>query len=434
MHEEWTLLKRLIWLWRVVKGGTSSVLRTATGAIIHITDALAKPAHELVAVLSPVQSGTGDPSPDNVRPISGWTGANIEQRGKNLRTQKLSEMTEVQVSGNGSSQITSIIDDGVIIKNMNLTEGYAYGTSMTTTITKSGDELSFTISNSTYGIGICIELPENKNLKVYSVSNSLHKYVQFYDSNKTFISVTADNATSFTTPDGTKYAVFTFRGLTNDAVTLSNFCVYADGEASYEPPKAGATLPINWQTEAGTIYGGALTLNEDGSSDVVADSILYSADGTEPWAADGSNYYINRNFPDYKTGSIYTPICSHFTTAGTYISVNGKWNVKKTSVPDITSATDFKAWVATQYTNNTPLTCVYPLATPQTYHFDNVGQLLLFAGENNIWVDASDDLTLTYYADGNVSDAEALGILLGGMYSPGGDVSDREALNILLGN
>ena len=31
----------------------------------------------LVVGIEPVQAGSGDPSPDNIRPISGWTGANI---------------------------------------------------------------------------------------------------------------------------------------------------------------------------------------------------------------------------------------------------------------------------------------------------------------------------------------------------------------------
>ena len=31
----------------------------------------------LIVGIDPVQAGSGDPSPDNVRPITGWTGANI---------------------------------------------------------------------------------------------------------------------------------------------------------------------------------------------------------------------------------------------------------------------------------------------------------------------------------------------------------------------
>lgn len=36
------------------------------------------------AYFSPVQEGTGDPSPQNVRPISGWQGCNVTRCGKNL--------------------------------------------------------------------------------------------------------------------------------------------------------------------------------------------------------------------------------------------------------------------------------------------------------------------------------------------------------------
>jgi len=42
------------------------------------------PVQKLVANIEPVQAGSGDPSPDNVRPISGRTGANVTRTGKNL--------------------------------------------------------------------------------------------------------------------------------------------------------------------------------------------------------------------------------------------------------------------------------------------------------------------------------------------------------------
>lgn len=41
-------------------------------------------AASLKVGIDPVQSGSGDPSPDNVRPINGWTGCNIYCTGKNL--------------------------------------------------------------------------------------------------------------------------------------------------------------------------------------------------------------------------------------------------------------------------------------------------------------------------------------------------------------
>lgn len=67
-----------------VHGEPPSVEKTVTGAVVTVTDALAEPAVDLVVTIAPVQSGTGTPSPANVRPISGWTGANIYVCGINL--------------------------------------------------------------------------------------------------------------------------------------------------------------------------------------------------------------------------------------------------------------------------------------------------------------------------------------------------------------
>ena len=57
------------------KGGGG--YKTAYGHIVSISDALAAPLRSLLVNIDPVQKGTGDPSPDNVRPISGWTEANV---------------------------------------------------------------------------------------------------------------------------------------------------------------------------------------------------------------------------------------------------------------------------------------------------------------------------------------------------------------------
>ena len=54
-------------------------LETATpGDIVSFDCELGEyPLNSLSFPLAPIQEGTGDPSPENVRPISGWTGANI---------------------------------------------------------------------------------------------------------------------------------------------------------------------------------------------------------------------------------------------------------------------------------------------------------------------------------------------------------------------
>lgn len=55
-----------------------AIIDTASGAIAHFEDgADGLPLKKLVVNIKPMQSGSGDPSPQNVRPITGWTNANI---------------------------------------------------------------------------------------------------------------------------------------------------------------------------------------------------------------------------------------------------------------------------------------------------------------------------------------------------------------------
>ena len=42
------------------------------------------PIKSLAIALEPIQEGSGDPSPTNVRPISGWTGCTVNRTGKNI--------------------------------------------------------------------------------------------------------------------------------------------------------------------------------------------------------------------------------------------------------------------------------------------------------------------------------------------------------------
>ena len=54
------------------------------GDMLHIEDAASWPMEKLVTSIEPKQEESGDPSPDNVRPISGWTEAALNRTGKNL--------------------------------------------------------------------------------------------------------------------------------------------------------------------------------------------------------------------------------------------------------------------------------------------------------------------------------------------------------------
>lgn len=59
-------------------------LSSAEGAIVSFSDGADLPLKSLLVDIDPVQSGSGDPSPTNIRPISGWSAVNVAVVGKNL--------------------------------------------------------------------------------------------------------------------------------------------------------------------------------------------------------------------------------------------------------------------------------------------------------------------------------------------------------------
>lgn len=77
-----TPLKKLLLLH--MAAGNKLIEYTATGNPVSFVTNLEKELTGLIVGIEPVQSGSGDPSPENVRPITGWTGANVYRTGKNL--------------------------------------------------------------------------------------------------------------------------------------------------------------------------------------------------------------------------------------------------------------------------------------------------------------------------------------------------------------
>lgn len=58
---------------------------TASGAVVSFSDGAEDvPMDSCLVNIEPVQSGSGDPSPSNVRPISGWSEVKVTRVGKNL--------------------------------------------------------------------------------------------------------------------------------------------------------------------------------------------------------------------------------------------------------------------------------------------------------------------------------------------------------------
>ena len=57
-------------------------LKSTSGAVATFSDGADLPLKSLLVDIEPVQSGTGDPSPSNIRPISGWNGVKVTRSGE----------------------------------------------------------------------------------------------------------------------------------------------------------------------------------------------------------------------------------------------------------------------------------------------------------------------------------------------------------------
>lgn len=86
-----------------------TIPKSVSGNVIYIYDGAPVNVKQATAYIKPLQAGSGIPSPDNVRSISGWTGANIVVCGKNLLNSNNATVTinGITFSVNGDGTVTT---------------------------------------------------------------------------------------------------------------------------------------------------------------------------------------------------------------------------------------------------------------------------------------------------------------------------------------
>ena len=204
-----------------------------TGAISSFNDGTANPLTKLKIAINPVQAGSGDPSPSNPRPISGWTGANVSVKGKNLI--KVSADNEVRVNGNP----TRTYEDNGCTINVSVVGAY-YVVWNILKITPDMVGTSFTWSAS-------------------SAPSGTVRFVYAFDWSDSIFDLTATTITVTNTLVG-KYLGLRFYNSLGSSQSIKNVMVEVASEAStFEAYSANsAVVPVSWQTEAGTVYAGTL--------------------------------------------------------------------------------------------------------------------------------------------------------------------------------
>ena len=214
----------------------------------------------------------------------------------------------------------------------------------------------------------------------------------WYRADGTFISATsgqAQNAT-FTTPSDAcylRFALFSGYGTTyNNDISIN----YPSTDTDYHA-YSGTTTSITFPS---TVYGGTLTVNEDGTGTVVSEWAMITLNGSESWTK-----------PDncFKTESVHADsdypqaISNTYIVATSYAGVNGTdkriaANSTWLRIHDESFAT---ADALKTYLLSNNVQYCYQLATPITITL-TPGQVNALLGNNTVWVDDSGEIKVTF--------------------------------------
>jgi hypothetical protein len=322
------------------------------------------PLKSCIVAIEPVQSGSGDPSPQNERPISGWTGCNLTRDGKNF------------------------------IPYPYTTPAGTYGGAE---ISYDGDKIILNDEATTNTLQAMSRVPLKAGTYKFSgIQTSTRTRIQLYKNNNLLISLdNDDNPYTFTVVDG-DVIDFKLQILT---ATYNNDSVVAMIElgstaTTYEPYK-GNIYNIEFPSQAGTVYGGTL----DVTNGVLIDGkIMFNA---EDW----TNFAVSSQTTDAVTFSISLPsevslssnfaISNRFSTnipsgqLGRMVIVtldNIKvlyFSIAKSELSTYDSA-GAEEWFDSHHTQ-----FLFDAETPQTYQLTPT-QVKTLLGINNIFADCGD--------------------------------------------
>lgn len=352
----------------VAAGG---IVCDAGGDVVSVADAAARNALSAVSAITPVQSGSGDPSPDNVRPISGWDTAVLMHAGHNLVRYPYDNTT---MTRNGITFTDN--GDGTVTANGTATDRTTFYLCSVEHPIHLKKGCSYTLTGAP------------------GVSGAI-----LYMQDTTFKQMVAHpiNPNTTITADYSEYYMFlrVEAGATLDNAVFRPMLVMGDTAQEFEPYQGqmlSADLPE-------TVYGGTLDWTT-GTLTIARKGVRLT--GEEDWTEltdmpDGQHAYQWQP-EDYATGKL-SGLCSHYTVnRGSYLIVNVVYFGNRITVNTVQeTVADFKAWLAAQVEANTPVTVVYVLAAPYTIQL-TPQQLQLLKGNNALW-STTGDTSLAYIAD-----------------------------------
>lgn len=188
----------------------------------------------LTVRIDPIQKGSGDPSPTNIRPISGRTGLTVTRAGRNLIPFPYSKQP-----GTYNGVTITVNDDGTLVLNGTATASVYFN------LVDNNSGIPMTAG--TYILHKPTTVDTDSSVRLTAVKNG-----GYWDNAST-------GNVSLTLSEGANVSFYV--NVVN-GTTLSNVKVYPMFEygasASAYEPYAGQTYPITWESIAGTVYGGTL--------------------------------------------------------------------------------------------------------------------------------------------------------------------------------
>jgi hypothetical protein len=327
----------------------------------------------------------------NICPISGWTGADVTRTGKNL--------LDVSNAVNATNVVSSVDADGTInfkdvspqwsspyIGKMYVKKEQTYIISASIVYGRLGFSTEPTrvpttgvnVPDITPTIGTPLAIM-NKNFNENTFVSHYSGFIYLYYCSDSYYQ---EDHTTFSTP----------------------IWIEVGSSASEYTPYVGQEYSINFPTSAGTVYGGTLTVNKDGTGSLVVDRAMVDL-GTRNYTY-GDNYKIFTGSLSGIKGVSTSQVPNMISSMYKAVS----WNVGATDatkdgivciLPDYnqlrlrnlgyTDPSTFKSAMS-------GVQLVYELATPVTYDL-TCSQVTTLLGLNNVWADTGNILSVDYPAD-----------------------------------
>lgn len=348
----------------------------------------------VVASWEPTQAGTGEPSPDNIRPISGRDAVSVERCGANIAK------TEPIVTTTFNSAYWNLGTKVKVLPGVHYYVSYKVQTT--------AEPFNCSCGLGTYSGIIHFDIP---NAYKGNQKNGII-WFDFQVANDFIAKIPEDNRYLGIRPN--RYNV-----ATKHTTTVSEICVSIIDDTAYTPYR-GDTLALALPS---TIYGGTVdAVTGEGKKTWK----LVTLDGTENWETWGVNkhnaavtgfytYSINDFAPNgnkllcstmpYKNVDVWggrhegIGYASALTQGSRYIIYSVKTDTLSDASDDASAVASFKAFLAAQYAAGTPVQIAYKLAEPVPFRATGNGPIMPLEGETNTILTDADSVTVTGRAD-----------------------------------